>query len=182
VNTPRNHTSSFWGGALLPVLLLACAVAGCHNAAGWEGAAGPPPVTTYYPRQAWRFRLTEGYSLPEGLATPLCDQYQVFEVRDSRSWQEMRQALHLRGVNRNLDFSRGMVVGLAGTLGEPLSGNWPLHIDHLKQSHGLGSLTVRVEEGLYNPTRGSPYCVMAYVPGLESLAIVRVNQRLFYLE
>ena len=160
----------------------AAMVAGCYGPAGWESSAQRPCVRTYHPRETWRFRLTEGCSLPPGVVVPLCEQYEVLEVHDARRWRELRETLRLQGVSEDLDFSRGSVVGLAAVLGQPLSGDWPIHLDHVKLSHGLGSLTVRVEQGLYNPTRGSAYCVMAYVPGVERLAIVRVNHRLFYLE
>ena len=94
----------------------------------------------------------------------------------------MCETLNLRDVDESLDFSRGIVVGLAATLGDPLSHRWPLRIDHLRRSGTQGSMALHVAEGLYNPTCGSPYCVLTYARGIERLALVRVNHRIFYLD
>jgi hypothetical protein len=155
---------------------------GCHTATGRGTSEPGPSVETIYPELTWSFRLTTADALPPGATIPLCDQYHVLEIRDSRTWGHMCRTLDLRDVDESPDFSRGIIVGLTATLGDPLSRRWPLRIDHLKRSGTLGSMALRVTEGLYNPTCGSPYCVLTYAPGIKHLAMVRVNHRLFYLE
>jgi hypothetical protein len=116
------------------------------------------------------------------VAIQLGDRFQVLQIRNAYQWREVRQALHLTGVDEQPDFERGMIVGLTGSLAAPLSDVWPLHISHLRRSGGTGSLTAYCNAGLYYPTQNSPYGVLVYVPKLERLAIVRVNHRLFYLD
>ncbi|UCG32734.1 MAG: hypothetical protein JSU68_13840 [Phycisphaerales bacterium] len=164
------------------ILLAFAGAAGCQSLTERVTSEPGPSVETLYPELTWNFRLTSADALPPDAAIPLNDQYQVLEIRDPGTWHRMCQALNLRDVDESPDFSRGIVVGLTATLGDPVSHRWPLRIDHLKRSGSLGSVALRVAEGLYNPTCGSPYCVLTYAPGISRLAIVRVNHRVFYLE
>jgi hypothetical protein len=163
-------------------LLVVAGAIGCQAPTGSGRCEPGPSVETLYPELTWNFRLTSADALPPGAAVPLSEQYQALEIRDLRTWRHMCQALNLRDVDESPDFSRGIVVGLTATLGDPVSHRWPLRIDHIKRSGTLGSMALRVAEGLYNPTCGSPYCVVTYAPGIKRMAIFRVNHRVFYLE
>ena len=170
-------------GATMAAASLAFASAvGCQTPTGLGTAEPGPSVETLYPEPAWNFRLTSADALPPGAIIPLCEQYQALEIRDLRTWHRMCRILNLRDLDESPDFSRGIVVGLTATLGDPVSHRWPLRIDYLKRSGNLASMALCVAEGLYNPTCSSPYCVLTYAPGIRRLAIVRVNHRIFYLE
>lgn len=135
-----------------------------------------------HPDRIWRFRLARDTGIPAAATYRLSEEFQVLQVHDSATWNELRASLHLQEVPTQLDFDSGIVVGLIASVGEPLASDWPLSVEYVTVRNGVGSLAARVQEGLYNPVRSAPYGVMAYFPGLQRLAIVRINRRVFYFE
>lgn len=161
--------------------LLGAAMGGCakpHLGASPTDAA----LRTEYPETTWRFRLAG--DAPQGgpCVQPLCEEFDLLTIRTAEQWREFRRRLELRRVGADPDFRRGMLVGIAARLGEPISGEWPIQLLYLRRKGGLGSLAAEVRPGLYRPTASPPYCQLAYFSDVKQVAIVQVNNRMFYLE
>ena len=156
-------------------------VAGCHGAGGTGDPRTRHLSGTAEPREEWRFRVPEDSSEFDRFAEPISDEFALIEVSDAQSWQRLISALRLVHVPDQLDFTRGRVVGVVASVGAPVSSDWPISIEHIRLRAGIGSLTARVADGLYNPVRTAPFGVLAYFPGLKRLSVVRINHRVFYL-
>jgi hypothetical protein len=139
------------------------------------------PLRTDYPETTWRFRLTSEPQDVAGCLLPLCPEFDLLIIRDAQQWRSFRDHLGLVSVEAQPDFERGLVAGIAGRIGDPLDGRWPVKLECLRRKGGLGSLTVGVRAGLYYQTLSAPYCEIAYFPGLREVALVQVDQRLFYV-
>ncbi len=164
--------------------LLLSGTAGCAVSAGRPGLVDlrlSEPLRTDYPQTTWRFRLTSEPAEARRCILPLCPEYDLVVIRNEQQWRSFRDELGLVSVEEHPDFERGLVAGIAGRIGEPLDGRWPVSLACLRRKGGLGSLTVSVRSGVYHQTLSAPYCEIAYFPGLRDVALVQVDQRLFYV-
>ncbi len=177
--TPRPSGRSSRLGSLL--LMIWVFVAGCHGVAGMDETRTGHLSGTTKPHEEWRFRVPEDSSEFDRFAEPISDEFALIEVSDAQSWQRLKSALRLVHVPDELDFTKGRVVGVVASVGAPVSSDWPISIEHIRLRAGIGSLTARVADGLYNPVRTAPFGVLAYFPDLKRLSVVRINPRVFYL-
>jgi hypothetical protein len=161
--------------------LLSAAMGGCISP-----HLGPSPpdasLRTEYPETIWCFRLAGDVPPGGACVQPLCEEFDLLTIRTAEQWRDFRRRLELRRVGADLDFHHGMLVGIAARLGEPIRGEWPIKLLYLRRKGGLGSLAAEVRPGLYRPTASPPYCQLAYFSDVKQVAIVQVNNRLFYLE
>jgi hypothetical protein len=163
-------------------------VVGC--AAGLDGQAGPksmridpaalatsPPVQ---PDAEWRVRVPLG---TEPLADHVCrlsDQYELIEIRSSAKWRSFCQMTGLADCDAAPDFSKGTVVGLIASVGEPVDGSWPTDISEIRlQRDGAAWIRTRFRTGVYRPLLSDAYCNLAYVKGLSRVILVEINRRAF---
>lgn len=78
-----------------------------------------------------------------------------------------------------MDFSQGILVGVASRAGLPLSGGWPLHITALRIFDGAGLLSATFDSGTYLPC-GAAMLEAAFVPGLSDVLALEINGERFY--
>lgn len=170
--------------ASLP-LLLALIAMGC--AGGPNGArvirvdpaslATSPPIQ---PDAQWRVRIPLGTEPLADHVCRLCDQYELIEIRTPDKWQSFCQQTGLASGTPTPDFSRGMVVGLIASVGEPVDGSWPTAISEIRlQGNGAAWIRSRFRTGVYRPLLADPYCNLAYVKGLNRVILIEINRRAF---
>lgn len=117
---------------------------------------------------------------PSALArvrTPIGTRLDLIVVRCERDRQALRRAL---GTDiPPMDFSQGILVGVASRAGLPLSGGWPLHITALRIFDGAGLLSATFDSGTYLPC-GAAMLEAAFVPGLSDVLALEINGERFY--
>jgi len=134
----------------------------------------------FWPERRWRARLPAGHGLPARICQPLCPEFELIQIRTADDWSRFCAAATVEP-GPPPDLTAGMIVGLAGYVGEPVQGDWPLAVEYVRQAAGEGWLRVRFEPGLYHPLASPAYCTLAYVPDLRRVVFVEVGRRLFMI-
>ena len=110
---------------------------------------------------------------------PLGSRLALCQVRTPDDWAALQA--HHPGLGPCPDLQNGTVVGLASRVGQPLSGRWPLRIEHAQVSGGAILLTAHFEGGTYLPD-GTTYLDLAYVPHGQQVLVVDINGVRYYLD
>ncbi len=143
----------------------------------WELANAQPSDV----RPLGRARVDLGVQIPGRFVTVLCDEFALVFISDEASWVTVRDSCEIAAESEPLDFSRGVVVGLAASVGERSSRGWPTELQAARVLHGEGWLQFSFATGLYYPVKTAAYLEMAYVSGLQSVRMVQVGRRCFVL-
>ncbi|MFQ5806479.1 MAG: hypothetical protein ACE5I3_08520 [Phycisphaerae bacterium] len=115
----------------------------------------------------------------EGLYCPLGRRLGLFHIRTASEWEVLRRCAPELGPAP--DFARGIVVGLASHTGQPLNGQWPIHLETVRVHEGVGFAIARFEGGSFLPD-GTTYLETAQFDGLATVLMVEVNGTRFYPE
>lgn len=108
---------------------------------------------------------------------PLGARLGLVQVNSTEQWE--RLARLAPGLGPCPDLAKGSVVGLASTIGIPLNGRWPIHVQSVREHEGAGLLVARFDGGSYLPD-GTTYLETVYVPDLATVLVVEVNGVRFY--
>ena len=122
---------------------------------------------------------TFGWSALGDAFRPLGARLGLVQVNSAEQWA--RLARLAPGLGPCPDLSGGSVVGLASTIGMPLNGRWPIHVQSVRAHEGAGLLVARFDGGSYLPD-GTAYLETMYVPDLATVLVVEVNGVRFYPE
>ncbi len=126
-------------------------------------------------------RVSYDRPLPSGLTQKLSDEFTLVSVNRAADWEELQRAYFLNATKTTPDFSNGMVVGILANVGEFSVPEWPIRINSVRTRSRLGWVDATFAPGMYYPVQTAGYLQLAYVPGVRTICMVRINQATFVI-
>jgi hypothetical protein len=128
-----------------------------------------------------RSRISYDRPLPDHVVHYLSDEFSLVTIKRRSDWLSLQRRARLPETLREVDLSRGMIVGLLANVGESANDRWPVVIDSVRTRDGHGWLEATFVPGLYYPLRTAGYLELVYVPGLRSIRRVQIDKRTFII-
>ena len=156
-------------------------------------AAAPPSTVTVVPiwelasadptpaKPLGRARVAYDRPLPAFLTQQLSNDFTLVSINRPQDWEDVCRRLSLTPASPP-DFRNGMVAGIIANVGEPARAScWPVEIKTTRLRGGLASLEADFAPGVYYPVRTAGYLDLVYLPGVQTVGMVRVGDRTFII-
>jgi hypothetical protein len=141
----------------------------------WELATAEPQQVL----RIARTRVDVDQELPARVAQRLSDEFTLICIRETADWAELRRQLQLPPPPPGVDLSRGSIVGILAQVGEAAQPQWPILLQTVRTRSGLGWIDASFVPGVYYPIRTAGYLELVYVPDLQTIGMVQINNRSF---
>lgn len=166
---------------LLGVLTLAGCDAGLRSRTTpiptWELAEARPARTV----PLARVRVPLDHRFSENLIQPLCTEYSLLLIETAKDWEQLQSDIEVPDLPPEADLRMGMIVGLLAEVGEASDAGWPVTLQEARVRNGAGWLIAQFRRGLYYPVKTAAYLELIYVPRMQRVRRVDINNRSFAL-
>jgi len=176
----RNHIYKLFGLIIFFPIIHACATKN-------------PNITTYSelklvsdkPVKITRLgqtRIPFDCLIPQHLTLRLSDEFTLIAITNHKDWLAFARLIHFPEQHVKHDLHRGMIVGIVAEVGEAINDKWPIHIESASIKSGQGNLVFLFSSGYFHPIITDGYLELAYIPDLQEIRLVQINQRRFLLK